>query len=421
MIQENGKYLCIDLKCFYASVECVERNLDPLTTPLVVANKNQKGAICLAITPFLKKKGIRNRCRIYEIPNTIYYQIAKPRMKKYIEYSCWIYRIFLQFIAKEDIHVYSIDESFIYVKPYFKLYQMSARQIGQMLINEIYRQTHLIATCGIGTNLFLAKVALDLLAKHSTDRMAYLDESIFCEKLWLHQPLTDFWQIGTGYAKKLHQLNLYTLKDVAHSELTFLFRHFKSDAINLYQHAWGKDFTTMHEIKNYQPDEKQISYGQTLESDYTFQEARMVLKEMVELLTLELVSQQQITDRLYLSITYSKKYPIKPSKISKNIANQTNSYTLLKKEFLEMFDQEIIKNASIRKIRIAFCHLTKIDEMPIRLFNDANDNGKETKLNQTILNIKAKYGKSSILRVMNLQKKATTIKKNKQIGGHNEE
>lgn len=414
-------YLCIDLKCFYASVECIERNLDPQTTPLVVADPSRsKGAICLAITPYLKNKGIRNRCRLYEIPETIYYKIVPPRMKKYIEYSAKVYGLLLNFIAKEDIHVYSIDECFIDIKPYLHLYQKTAQQMGKELIDLIEQKTKLIATCGVGTNLYLAKIALDLIAKKNSSRIAYLNEPLYKEKLWNYQPLSDFWQIGNGIEKRLHRLNIYTMKDLAFANKKRLENEFKSAWISLYEHAWGKENTTMQDIKNYQTKNKSLSSGQTLMKDYSYMDAKLVLTEMTELLVLDLVTQKYVTDHISLSVSYSKNYAIPSTKASKKLDVQTNSYSILKKELLTLFKQNVNQKIPIRKIRISFSHLLFEENERYGLFENHAALLKEKRLHQTIQQIKEKYGKSAIIRGMNLQKNATTLKRNKLIGGHHE-
>lgn len=413
-------YLCIDLKSFYASVECIERNYNPLTTPLVVADASKgKGSICLAISPALKNKGVRNRCRLYEIPETIFYIIAKPRMKKYIEYSARIYRIFLQFVAKEDIHVYSIDESFIYIQPYLHLYKKTPIEMGKIIIEEIFKQTKLIATCGVGSNLFLAKVALDLLAKNSKDGIAFLNEPLFKEKLWDYTPLSDIWQIGVKSEKRLNKLHLYTLKDIAFAPQEILFDEFKSNAIELIEHAWGKESTTMKDIKNYITDDHSLSSGQTLERDYSYDEVLLIVKEMVELLSLDLIHHHYVTDGISISISYSHQYNIKTTRKGKRLDIKTNSYEILKKEILELYQLSTHKNIPIRKIRISF-HVINDSFEQYHLLFDEKKILKEKKLHETIDKIKDKHGKSAIIRGMNLQKNATTLKRNKQIGGHNE-
>ena len=414
-------YLCIDLKCFYASVECVERNLDPMTTPLVVADKSRgKGTICLAISPYLKEKGVKNRCRLYEIPETMYYLIAQPRMKKYIEYSAKIYKIMLQYIAKEDIHIYSIDECFIDIKPYLHYYQKTPVQLGKMLIDEIYKQTKLIAACGIGTNLYLAKIALDLFAKKKKNRVFYLNEPLFKEKCWNHMPLSDFWQIGKNIEKRLNRLKIYTLKDLAFFDFKQLEIEFKSIAVELIKYAWGKDDTTISDIKNYQSINHSLSSGQVLEQDYSYKEAKIVLIEMVDLLVLDLIDKNYVTNGIGLSIHYSFHYSLKPFKVSKKLDVKTNLYSILKTEVLSLYDKVSYKNAPIRKINLHFFNLSSDLAEQYGLFVDEKSIQREKKLQKTINQIKIIYGKSAILKGTNLQKKATTLKRNKLIGGHHE-
>ena len=227
----KNEYMVIDLKSFYASVECVERGLDPFTTNLVVADPDrEKGTICLAITPAMKALGVKNRCRVYEIPKEIDYIVATPRMQLYIDYSAEIYGIYLKYIAKEDIHVYSIDEAFFYVSHYREYYQMSAKEIGIMIINEVFHETGITATCGIGTNLYLAKIALDITAKHVKDHIGILDEDSFCKTLWEHRPLTDFWRVGAGISKRLERYGIYTMKDIVDTQEELLYQVLGIDA-----------------------------------------------------------------------------------------------------------------------------------------------------------------------------------------------
>ena len=262
---EDRIFLCIDLKTFYASVECVERNLDPFNTNLVVADPSRgKGTICLAISPKLKAAGIKNRCRIYEIPEEIEYLVAKPRMKKYIEYSANIYAVYLKYIAKEDIHVYSIDECFLDITKYLKLYQLSAEGLAKKIVDDVLNTTGITATVGIGTNLYLAKVALDITAKHTKNNMGYLNEQLYQETLWYHQPLTDFWQIGKGISKRLNRLRIFNMYDLAHASESELYQEFGINAQYLIDHAWGKEPTLISDIKAYKPRSNSISSGQVL-------------------------------------------------------------------------------------------------------------------------------------------------------------
>ena len=281
---EDRIFLCIDLKTFYASVECVERNLDPFNTNLVVADPSRgKGTICLAISPKLKAAGIKNRCRIYEIPEEIKYIVAKPRMKKYIEYSANIYAVYLKYIAKEDIHVYSIDECFLDITKYLKLYQLSAEGLAKKIVDDVLSTTGITATVGIGTNLYLAKVALDITAKHTKNNMGYLNEQLYQETLWYHQPLTDFWQIGKGISKRLNRLRIFNMYDLAHASESELYQEFGINAQYLIDHAWGKEPTLISDIKAYKPRSNSISSGQVLFEDYNYDDGLLVVKEMVEL------------------------------------------------------------------------------------------------------------------------------------------
>lgn len=306
-----GVYMCIDLKTFYASVECVERKLDPFNTNLVVADESRgKGSICLAVSPKMKMLGVKNRCRLFEIPKNIKYIIAKPRMNKYIEYSANIYSIYLKYVDKQDIHVYSIDEAFLDVTSYLKLYNMSCLELAKKILNDIYDKYKLTATCGIGTNLYLAKIALDILSKHSVTNIDWLDEKKYIKKLWHHKPLSDFWQIGNGIEKRLNKLNIYDMCDIANSDHKKLYKEFGINAELLIDHSYGKESCTMKDIKNYKSKSKSISSSQILFEDYNFSNARLILKEMVEQKSLELVEKDLETYSIKLYIGYSKVFLI---------------------------------------------------------------------------------------------------------------
>lgn len=413
-------YLCIDLKCFYASVECIERGLDPLKTPLVVANeKRGKGALCLAISPYLKELGVKNRCRLFEIPNDISYLIALPRMSKYIEYSVLIYKIYLKYISPEDIYVYSIDEAFLDISKYNLLYNMEPIEIGKMIIKRIFDELNIIATCGVGSNLFLAKVALDIISKQSSDYVGVLNEKSFKEKLWEHQPLTDFWQIAKGTEKRLNKLGLYTLKDVAFTDSKILYKEFGINAENIINHANGIEPISLKEVKNYISKSKSISSGQILERDYTYKESIIVIKEMVELLVLELIRLRLVTNNISIRIGYSRKFDIPSTGGSRKIDLTTNSYKVLKEEVLKLYNDNLKKDVLVRKINISFNNLKDERFEYFNLFNDIEDLKKEKKVNQTIIKIKDRFGKDAILRGINLEESATTKKRNKLIGGHN--
>lgn len=414
-------YICIDLKTFYASVECVERGLDPFKTKLVVAdNERGNGTICLAVSPLMKKLGVKNRCRLFEIPKNIDYIVAKPRMKKYIEYSANIYAIYLKYIDKNDIHVYSIDESFIDVTKYLKLYKKDVYQIAKMLIDDVYNTYGITATVGIGPNLFLAKVALDISAKHQAFNIAYLDEETFKETLWDHTPLTDFWQIGRGIQNRLSKHNIYTMREICECDPQILYKEFGINAEILIDHAKGIEPTTISEIKKYKSKNNSISYGQVLFEDYNYNEALLVMKEMVELACLDLVDKHLVTNNLSLGIGYSNEKD-KYLGVSKQIIETTNSYKTINEYFINMFHDNVDKRKLIRRVNIGFNNV--IDEVyrSYNLFDDEEKQTKEKNLQEAILSIKKKYGKNSVIKGMNLEEKATTIARNKLIGGHNEE
>ena len=414
-----GVYMCIDLKTFYASVECVERKLDPFNTNLVVADESRgKGSICLAVSPKMKMLGVKNRCRLFEIPKNIKYIIAKPRMNKYIEYSANIYSIYLKYVDKQDIHVYSIDEAFLDVTSYLKLYNMSCLELAKKILNDIYDKYKLTATCGIGTNLYLAKVALDILSKHSVTNIDWLDEKKYIKKLWHHKPLSDFWQIGNGIEKRLNKLNIYDMCDIANSDHKKLYKEFGINAELLIDHSYGKESCTMKDIKNYKSKSKSISSSQILFEDYNFSNARLILKEMVEQKSLELVEKDLETYSIKLYIGYSKDI-IKSTGGSRKLSNPTNVYSKLIKEFLELYDKTTNRIYPIRRIGIAFCKLYEKEYEQIDLFVDLNSIKKEKNLEKTIYKLKQDMGKNVILKGMNLQEKSTAKLRNTLVGGHN--
>lgn len=414
-------YLCIDLKTFYASVECVERGLDPYKTKLVVADASKgKGAICLAISPLLKEMGIRNRCRLFEIPNNIEYIAALPRMKLYIKYSAEIYGIYLKYFAKEDIYVYSIDECFIDITQYLAMYRLNSRQLASKVLKDIYETTGITATVGIGTNLFLAKVALDIMAKHDKSNMGYLNEELFKEKLWHHRPLTDFWNIGRGIEKRLAKHGIYDLYGVAHADEKILYKEFGVNAEFLIDHSKGIEPCTIEEIHNYVPDNNSLSHGQILPENYNYEDAFLAFKEMIELGVLDLVDKHLVTNHISLMVGYASDLT-SASGGSMKLDGYTNSHTKLKEQFINLFYKTTKKNYLIRKINIGFGSVKDESYRTIDLFYDEEKEEKERKIQETILQIKKKYGKNSILKAMNLEEKATTRKRNKLIGGHNGE
>ena len=413
-------YLCIDLKTFYASVECVERGLDPFNTNLVVADPSRgKGTICLAISPKMKMLGVKNRCRIFEIPPTIKYIIATPRMKKYIEYSANIYSIYLKYFSKEDIHVYSIDEAFMDVTKYLKLYKLNPIELAKKIIKDIFKTYGITATAGIGTNMYLAKIALDITAKHNPQNIGYLDEEKYKQELWHHKPLSDFWQIGRGIERRLNKMRIFDMYDIAHTEQKRLYKEFGVNAEYLIDHSWGKESCTIADIKAYKPKTNSITNSQILFEDYSFIKARLVLKEMVELGSLRLIESNLVTDTISLYIGYSKNI-IKATGGTRKLSNYTNIYSELLKAFLELYDKTTDKSVPIRRIGVNFANVIETENVQLSLFKNQEKVDEERKLEIAMCSIKNKMGKNAIIRGMDLEEGATTMMRNKLIGGHND-
>lgn len=413
--------MCIDLKTFFASVECVERKLDPFNVDLIVADPSRgNGAICLAISPKMKSRGIKNRCRVWEIPKNIHPIVAKPRMKKYIEYSVRIYKVYLKYFDKNDIHVYSIDECFIDITSYISLYKKTPKEIAKMLIDAVYKETGITAAVGIGTNLYLTKIALDITAKHSKDNIGYLDEEIYKKELWHHTPLTDFWQIGKGIENRLLNLRLKDMYDVANCEEAILYKEFGINAEYLIDHAKGKESCTIQDIKAYKPKSTSISNSQILFDDYSYENARKVLIEMVDNIILQLVSQKQYTSSIKVIIGYSKD-KIPPLIITIKLEQATSSYNIILNKVLEEYDFRINQYIPIRRIGIC---LGKLEDKLIEqldLFSVHEIKEKDLRIEMAMNEIKNKYGKNSILRGISYDKNATQIKRNCMVGGHNAE
>ena len=414
-------YLCIDLKTFFASVECVERKLDPFAVNLVVADPSRgKGALCLAVSPKMKEQGVHNRCRIFEIPDNISYITAMPRMNLYMQYSADIYGIYLKYISREDIHVYSIDEAFLDVSEYLQMYSVSAKELARMILQDIYTTTGITATVGIGTNLYLAKIALDITAKHAKDNMGVLDEQLYRETLWHHKPVSDFWQVGRGISKRLEKYSVADMYDIAHMDERILYREFGVNAEYLIDHAWGREPTTIKEIKAYKSKSNSLSNSQSLFEDYNYEEALLVLKEMVELNVQNLVESHRVTDHIGLYIGYSARN-VKATGGSRKLSNVTNSYAYLRNAFIELYRETVNRQELVHMLSISFGNV--VDEMyeTYDLFTDFNALEKEKKLQLTLLNIKHKFGKNAVIKGMNLLNKATAISRNKLVGGHNAE
>lgn len=507
----ENMYIAIDLKSFYASVECVERNLDPLTTNLVVADVSRsEKTICLAVSPSLKAYGIPGRARLFEVvqrvrevnierkikaPNRTFtgkssdaiklnedssleldYIAAPPQMKKYMEYSTHIFNIYMRYIAPEDIHVYSVDEIFADVTHYLETYHMSARELAMTMINEVLAETGITATAGIGTNLYLCKVAMDIVAKHIPPdkngvRIAEIDEYSYRKLLWDHRPLTDFWRVGRGISKKLEEHGLMTMGDVARCSIgsssdyyneDLLYNLFGVNAELLIDHAWGWEPTTIADIKAYRPNSNSLSSGQVLSCPYEFEKARLVTKEMTDLLVLDLVEKGLVTDQLVLTIGYdienltdkkrrqAYKGPVvvdyhgrevpKHAHGSINLDKPCSSTRMIIDAVMTLYDDIVDETLLVRRITIAACRLqTEIEAktkqaeneqfQQLDLFTDyeaiANKEaikdqelGKEKRMQEAILSIKKKYGKNAIIKGMNLEEGATAMQRNAQVGGH---
>ena len=412
-------YLCIDLKSFFASVECAERGLDPFKVNLVVADPDRsEGSVCLAITPAMKELGIRNRCRMYEIPKNIDFIIAKPRMHLYMEYSANIYGIYLKYVSSEDIHIYSIDECFLDVTHYLALYKMTAKELAKKILDDVFETTGICATVGIGPNLFLTKVALDITAKHVDDHMGFLDEETFKKTIWHHKPITDIWGIGRGIAKRLYKFGVEDLYDLAHCDEKLLYKEFGVNAELLIDHANGKESCTIEDIHHYKAKSNSISTGQVLFEDYNFDDALLVLLEMVDNLELELVEKHLVTNNISLPISYSKDV-IKSTGGSMKLPEYTNSSKKLTKYFEEYYRKTTNPNFPIRRLNIGFNNVVDDQYETFSLFTDIEDEEKEFKMQRAVLDIKDKYGKNSIIRGSSLKEKSTARKRNKLIGGHN--
>lgn len=416
---ENRIYLCIDLKSFYASVECVERGLDPLTTNLVVADpERSEKTICLAISPSMKRLGIKNRCRVFQIPKGVKYIMASPRMKLYIDYSAEIYAVYLKYIAKEDIHVYSIDEAFMDVTDYLPLYRLTAKELAVQIMADIKETTGITATAGIGTNLYLAKVALDITAKHVKDNISYLDEALYRKTLWKHRPLTDFWRVGAGTVKRLSSMGIMTMGDIAHADANMLFRMFGVDAELLIDHAWGRESTTMEDIKGYKPKNNSLSSGQVLPRDYSFEECRLIVKEMTDALCLDMAEKGVVTQSLSLMVGYSNESAAKPATGTVSMSVTTNSYRMIIPYVMGLYERIVQKGKPIRRLSVSCNNIINEVYEQYDLFTDYEALEREKKLQKAVLEVKEKFGKNAIVRGMDLLEEATTVERNRQIGGH---
>lgn len=415
-------YMCIDLKSFYASVECVDRGLDSMKTDLVVADKTRgPGALCLAVSPSLKAKGVKNRCRLYEIPSSLSYIIAPPRMKRYIEMSAYIVSLYLSKISPDDLHVYSIDECFIDATSYLRLYHEEPMDLADGLRKMIYDKTGICATAGVGTNLFLAKIAMDIEAKHRPDFIAYLDENLFKETLWHHRPITDFWQIGKGIARRLSRLGVYDLYGVAHIDEKTLYKEFGVNAEFLIDHAHGREPCTMEDIKSYTPETQSLSTSQILFSDYEYKDAEMIMTEMTDLLVLELVQKKLMTNGVALYVGYSG-HRGEHAGGSAKLQEYTDIPSIIEKAFTDLFRKHVSRTLTVRQISLGLHNVIPAKEVwkADNLFADTEKEEKERKLEKAVLSIRGQFGKNAILRGTSLLPKSTVRMRNHQVGGHHE-
>lgn len=411
-------YICIDMKTFYASVECAERGLNPFETNLAVVDETRgKNALCLAITPKMKAQGIKNRCRMSEIPRNIDFIRALPRMQLYIEYAADIYDLYLNYFDPQDIHVYSIDESFIDVTEYLPILKLSPEALAVKLMNEIANRLHIPSTAGIGTNLYLAKIALDITAKHSKDHIGILDEQTYCQTLWKHRPIEDFWQIAHGTATKLARYAIYDMEGVAKAPQDLLYKLFGVNAELLIDHAWGRESCLMQDIKNYRSKTKSVSFSQVLPKDYDYEGAKLVMTEMVANGCYEMMRRHVITNKvgIFVGYTYGGRESTGGT-IRMTVTTNLNSKIL--PYVMDLFERTTDKQTAIRRLGIDFEDVCDEACEGYDLFTDFNAVEREKRREQAVLDIKDKFGKNSILRAINYMDGATQRERNTFIGGH---
>lgn len=415
---ENRVYFVIDMKSFFASVECAECGLDAMESRLIVADESRTpGTICLAVSPAMKALGIKNRCRLYEIPTNIDYIIAKPRMKKYIEYSAEIYGIYLKYIDKNDIHVYSIDECIIDATDYLRLYKIRAKEFVKKLMTEIEDTLGIPSSAGIGTNIYLAKIALDITAKKSPERIGFLDEEKYRREFWKHQPLKDFWQISHGTQERLEKLGIYDMQTLAHFNEEILFREFGINAELLIDHAWGRESCLMSDIKSYKPKSKSLSSSQILPCNYSFSEAKIVLCEMIQNGCYDLASQGLVTNFIQINVVYGDKLAGE-AKGTTHLNAITNLYSIIKNASLKIFDRVVDCTRPVRRLGYEFLSLTPESNEQYDFFTDLHKVEKEKHAVETVLLLKEKYGKNSVFKGLDLEEKSTQLERNDTIGGH---
>lgn len=409
------------MKCFFASVECAERGLNPFEAPLAVVDTSRgKNAICLAISPKMKALGVTNRCRYNDIPKHIKFIEAKPRMSKYIKYAGDIYDLYLDYFSPLDIHVYSIDECFIDVTSYLNTYHKTPKQFAKFLIEEISRRTNIPATCGIGTNLYLSKIALDISAKKNTDHIGFLTEELFILTLSNHRPITDFWGIAKGTSNRLKKYAIYDMEGIRKMDANLLYKEFGVNAELLIDHAYGKESCTISDIKNYKTKSKSISNSQILFEDYEKDRAKIVMQEMTLTACQELIKRKVIANTISIFIGYSKDV-YKSTGGALKLPYATSSYNIISKYVDALYDKNAILGIPIRRLGISFSGITDESAEGYDLFTNQEFMLKEKNLEKTVLNIKGKFGKNAVLRGFDLEDGATQIERNKLIGGHNGE
>jgi len=417
-LSKERAYLCIDMKSFYASVECAERELNPFETSLVVADISRgENALCLAITPKLKAQGISNRCRLSEIPKGTEYIVAAPRMSLYIEYAADIYAIYLDYFSPEDIYTYSIDETFIDVTHYLKMLGMDAVALAKKLMAEIMNKLHIPSTAGVGTNLYLAKIALDITAKKSRDHIGILTEETYRQKLWDHKPITDFWMISRGTKERLEKKGIFTMGDIAHTPEEILYKVFGINAELLIDHAYGREPCLISDIKNYKPKSKSVSFSQILPRNYNADEARTVVEEMTLHGSHELMKRRVITRKIWLGIGYSGQFNgTDNATIRMSVA--TALYSQMIPYVLSLFDKLVTENAPIRRLGISFCDVSDETCEGYDLFTNFEEVQKEKSREKAVLSLYERYGKNAVLRGTNFLSGATQKERNEMIGGH---
>ncbi len=416
-IKIERNIICIDLKSFFASCECVERKLDPFTTPLVVAEPNRNGAITLAVTPYMKSLGVKSRGRIYEIPQNINYITAKPRMSLYIEKSKEVIDTYLEYISHEDLHIYSIDECFLDVTNYMKLYKKTTYELALDILNRIYKKTGLCATAGIGPNMLLAKVCMDIEAKKSPNFIAEWNYNDIPEKLWTITPLSKMWGIGSRMEHNLNSIGINTIGDLANYNKLKLKEKFGVIGEELWYHANGIDNSKISDFKK-NPKEKSISNSQVLFKDYYNNEINLIIKEITSILTKRLKKENYRTSRISLSINYSKNIG-GGFNVSKKIDNQTNDENKIYKILVNIFNCHYKENSPIRKVSISLGNLQANDYMQLSLFENINTIEKNNNINHTIDEINEKFGNNSLLKATSLLEHSTIKERNNKIGGHN--